>query len=221
MSKQVQIIVGVIVLLVIGAGAFMALSKKPSSSSGTDMLEGSASSTSGTSMVQASIKSLLGAGKNISCDIVYKDDKGSGKIFVADKKFRGDFETVTNSVASKSHMIQDGINVYMWTDDKKEGTKFSMEAMMKIASSPNPQTQQSADLDSNVDMKCSSWTVDNSKLTPPMDVTFQDMTAMMEKVGSMQKQLPTAGSSTSPNSSYCDTIADPQSKAACVGAIAQ
>lgn len=213
MDKKIGIIV--IALVVFAAGAFMVFSKKPVSSPENAAVKEETSTTSGASSVQASIKSLIGAGRNVTCDVTYTDGKGSGKIFVADKKFRGDFDTNMGGVTNKSHMIQDGTYAYVWTEDKKEGTKFSLESMMKLAASPNPQAQQSADLNSNVDMKCSSWGVDNSKLTPPADVTFQDMSAILNSV----PKAPAGGTTTTtPNSSYCSAITDPQAKAACISA---
>lgn len=172
------------------------------------------SKSSGESMMQGSIKSLIGAGKNVACDITYKDGKGTAKIFVADKKFRGDFDMITNAKEYKSHMIQDGTNAYMWSDDNKQGTKFSVEAMMKVAVSPSPRAQQGADLNADVDLKCANGSQDSSKFVPPADVSFRDMSAMMDKM---------TGGSGAPKTdvSACASITDAAAKAACVSAMSK
>lgn len=210
MSRNVIVGIGaVVVVALIGLFAYMNMGYKPSTS------PTSSGSESGESMMQGSLKSLIGVGKNQTCDITYTDGKGSGKIYVNDKKFRGDFDTMVDGKAYMSHMISDGTYAYTWTDDTKQGTKFSVEAMEKVSASPtSAQTQQGADLDANVDMKCSGWGVDNSKFIPPSDVTFTDMSAIMEKM-----TTPASSGAPQMNSSYCDSITDASAKAACISAI--
>ena len=209
-KKTGIIIVVVIGLILIGLLASMAM-KKPgqpqeSVSNGASMQ----TTENGVSETSGSIKSLLGAGKNVTCEVTYPDGKNSGTVYVADKKFRGDFTmTDPSGKTIENHMIQDGNYVYFWTGS--EGTKMKMD----VLATPSPQatTNQSADLDKQASMKCSPWGVDQSKLAVPADVKFTDMSAMMQNVKGMTTE--TNGSGASP----CDSITDPQAKASCESAM--
>lgn len=210
MSKQMQIIIGVAVAaLVIGVLAFTQLKKSPQSPQPSVTQEQPAASASTTT---GSIKSLLGIGKNQTCKVTYPDGKGKGTIYIADKKMRGDFTMTVNSKETESHMIQDGDVTYFWSGT--QGTKMKIDESLKASASPTAGGQsQGADLNKDVDMKCSSWSVDNSMFTAPSDVKFTDLSETMMKM----PQNKTGGSSTSP-SSYCDQITDPAAKAACIPA---
>ncbi|MBI3342428.1 hypothetical protein HY024_04880 [Candidatus Curtissbacteria bacterium] len=211
MNKQLGIIIGVIVVIVLGAGAYMAMSKKPSSLQNANTAQ-EAPKASDESMMQASMKSLLGAGKNVTCTIKYTDNKGGGTIFVSGDKFRGDFDTTTNGKEYKTHMINDNSFYYTWMDDSAKGQKFSKDYVSKMNTTTNTQNNPTANLDSKVDMKCSAWIVDNSKFVPPTNVTFEDLGAMMDKM---------SGGSGAPkmDASACASISDAAAKAACVSAM--
>jgi hypothetical protein len=213
MSRNMMIGIAVVVIAVAGIGAYMAFGR--GNKAVTSNTAQSATS-SGNSMMQGSIQSLLGAGKNVTCDITYTDGKGSGTIYVSSNKFRGDFNTTTNGKTYMSHMISDGTTAYVWSDNSTDGTKMNIAETKKMASGSAQTNTQATDLNAKVAMKCSAWAVDNSKLTPPANIKFTDISAMMNKA-----MTPAGGNSgTAPNaSSYCNSITDPQAKAACVSAM--
>lgn len=213
MNKQVMMIGGAVILIaIVAAGAFFVMSSKKSTS---ESMETAEEVEEGGAMSKASIKSLLGAGKNVSCKINYPDNAGSGTVYVTGDNMRSDYMMTVSGKTMEGHMISDGTYMYSWQGTT--GMKFKADAV----ATPSPaagQTsqQQGADINEEVDMDCDNWSVDNSKFTPPADVTFTDATQMMKQV---QEQTQTGG--TTPNTSgksYCDSIADPQAKAACQGA---
>ena len=169
-------------------------------------------------MVKGSIKSLIGAGKNVTCAI-RNEGGGSSTIYVSGNSMRGDFDSNVDSKSVVSHMIQEGDYAYIWTDGATEGSKMNIKAMQETAAnaSTTKQTTQSTntDIDKEVDMKCSAWSVDTSKFTPPSDVAFTDLSVMMDKMA------PGAGGNAASklDSSYCNAIPDAQAKADCISAL--
>lgn len=209
MNKRVGIIIGIVaVLVVVGVVVFTQLRKPVTlpNQQVTQPEEPSAETTKG------SIQSLFAQGKDVTCEINYPDQQGSGSIFVSSKKFRGDFITDVEGKSVTSHMIHDGEGtLYVWTDASNQGTKIKYD--IKELSSPDPKmSSQAAELTKEVDMRCSSWGVDTSKFTPPSSVQFMDLSTL---------NLPQNKPGTTPkiDTSACNQISDPQAKAACIKAL--
>lgn len=189
---------------------------KSSSKPSTDVAVTQEKSDSGESTTKGTIQSLLAAGKNVSCTYNTSVDKNvtNGTIYVANKKMRGDFTVKAADVKEmESHMIQDGEFSYFWSTSTPMGTKMKISELPKVSPFPGAQTQ-TADLNREVDMKCSSWSTDDSKFTPPTAVKFTDITDMM-KIQTTPAPKTGGNSSVSP----CDQITDPAAKASCVKAI--
>lgn len=156
-----------------------------------------------------SIKSLLAAGKNVSCEISYPDQSLNGTTFVSSNKMRSDFNIKAGEKNMETHMISDGTYAYVWTDAVKQGTKIKLDALNQTATAGAK--TQAPDLDRQVNMKCAPWAADNSKFTPPTDIQFTDLSAMLK--------APTGSGAPKIDKSICDNITDPTSKAACVKAL--
>ncbi len=214
MPKKNLLIAGAVaILLLIGAGYLIMSKTSKKSVSESTVGQGKAQDT-GSASTKGSIRSLLSAGKNVFCTVTYPDNGGSGTMYIADKKMRGDFSTKdANGKPIESHMMQDGEFTYSWM-----GTQgFKMKIDTTVQASPTTTsgtTQQGADLDKQVDMNCSSWSVDNSKFTVPEDVKFIDGSSFMKQTQSQtQTQTQTNTNST------CAQISDPSAKAACMSAV--
>lgn len=210
MNKSMMIaLAAVVVIALAGLGVYMAFGQSKSKA-------GQGATPAGGSMVEGTIQSLLSGGKNVTCGIAYTDGSGSGTIYVNGKSFRGDFNMTSNGKTYVNHMISDGSTAYVWADGSTQGSKMSITAAQNTSASAGSQTSaKTTDLNSKMNMKCSAWNVDNSKLTPPATVTFTDITAMLKSAVS-----PSGGSTgTKVNASYCAAITDPQAKAACESAV--
>jgi len=212
MAKRLPIIGAVIVvIIIIAAAAVFTLSKKsqaPSQEPTVSQLteEGTQEVTS-----KGSIKDLIGLGKNVTCTITYPTDEGTsnGTVYVAgDKRLRGDFTINFQDQEMDSHMIQDGIWVYTWSSATPQGTKMKVEENVPTPT-PGAQTQN-FDANTQVDYKCSNWSVDNSKFQPPSNIQFVEFS------------MPTPQSTNTTNlqqQSLCDQLTNPEAKAACLEAI--
>lgn len=142
--------------------------------------------------LSTSVRDLFGAGKSVKCTFSTSDtDKDgvktdtSGTVYVSGKNFAEDTQVVSSdkkvgTITMK--MISDGTYMYTWNPSQKTpGMKINI-----TTPTPTGTTQgqaQSADVDKKIDMKCSSWTVDNSLFSVPDDVQFIELSQMMQGAG--------------------------------------
>jgi hypothetical protein len=216
--KNIGIAIGVIILLLIlGAGGFlfMKYSKAPAmpQTQSTNTQTGKPTSNNSTS---DSILSLLSGGKNVNCSITYPDSKGTGSIFVSDKKFAGDFTTKDSSgKETTGHMISDGTFMYVWSAAMTTGIKVNLENAKNMAQ--NSAVSKSFDVNQKVGLNCSPWLPDNSKFTVPTNVKFQDMSELLKQFQPQTTTAPKTGAA-GPGFS-CAGITDPTAKAACENAM--
>lgn len=215
MSKQLPIIVGAVIIIIIAIVAVVVFSqsKKSSQPSGETAVTQQAEGESAETTSKGSIKSLIGLGKNVTCTMTYPSGDGTtkGTVYVAgDKRIRGDFITNTQDKEMDSHMIQDGSWSYIWSSASPQGTKMKIEENVPTPT-PGPQNQN-VDVNTEVDYKCSDWSVDNSKFVPPSNIQFME-------IGQITNQIPSQTNTTNQSQkAICDQITDPQAKAACIEA---
>lgn len=83
--------------------------------------------------------------------------------------------------SEKSYMytIYDGEYVYAWQTSQKEGTKFKIDP--KEYFQPQPQEAVQEDYSKDLSYKCSAWVVDPHEFDLPEDISFQDMSSIMEE----------------------------------------
>ena len=200
MPKQTLLIAGgVIVVIIIGTAGFFLLKKPvqtPQESTTTQQTQPEESQTKG------SIKNLLAAGKNQTCTVKYPagEQTGEGTVYVSEKNLRGDFTMTFEEKTIDSHMIQDETYMYSWSSLSPQGVKMKIAELEKVQASP---TTESVDLDQEIDVNCSSWSVDSSKFTLPANVNFVETRTTPTQTQQLDK-------------SVCDQITDPQSKASCL-----
>lgn len=190
---------GVVIVVIVAIALFTILKKSPQSSQIPIVSQEATTSAQAT---KGSIKSLLTAGKSVSCTINYSTDVSvsKGKIYVSGNKVYGEFKVLgADGEEIQSYMIQDGENGYSWSGASLAGTKFKIDP----AASPTVQSDQSVDINRDSDMDCSSWSVDNSKFVPPTNVQFTDVSEVLKQT--------TQGTKTN-----CDQITDSQAKASCL-----
>ena len=217
MNRKILIAVGIVaVAAVLGLLAF---NNKGNNSSAP--ASGVGSGEKSESLTKGSIKGLLNAGKSVMCEINYTDTQGKGTVYVDGKKFRGDFDAaVGGQPRMLTHMVSDGEMTYIWTEGSNQGTKMKTDEPDQETQTPPASAAGSnevADWDKDVDMKCSGWTADGSKFAVPANVTFSDLSSMMEKLAPSTKE----NGSSAPNPSSCESITDPETKAACIAATGQ
>ena len=200
MPKQTLLIAGAIVAVVIIAAAGFFLFKKPTQTPQESTI--TQPTQLEESQTKGSIKNLLAAGKNQTCTIKYPvgEQMGEGTVYVSGKNLRGDFTMTSAGKTFDSHMIQDETYMYSWSSLSPQGVKMKIAELEKVQASP---TAESVDLNQEVDVNCSSWSVDSGKFTPPADVNFMETGTTPAQTQQLDK-------------SVCDQITDPQAKASCL-----
>lgn len=215
------IITAVVIFALIGGALYLTLGKSsttPNQEAG--IMEEKTQTTE--EMVKGSLKSLFGVGKNVTCTVNDVENEGSGTVYVAGNKIRGDFTSKIDEKTVESHFIQDEEFSYLWSSEMEEGIKMKADlGTEKTAVSDNKDTQvsntETVDLNKEVDYKCSNWSVDNSKFTPPANIKFSDISNLM-----MPKTTPSEEDTTDRiEGSPCAQLPDAESRAACEKALNQ
>ena len=214
MSKQTQLIFGgaIILIIVLAIGAYFVFGNSSQNKTQTTDVATNAQRADESQSTTSSIKSLLSGNKNVMCTVKYPPDSGmngEGTVYVSANKMRGDFIMMVNNQSTDSHMISDGEYMYSWSSQAAQGTKIKMETIDKQQTG---QEKSNADINQQVDLNCSDWSVDDSKFTPPAEIKFTELNI---PVNTTQNQSP--GQAGGQNlSTVCDQITDPQAKAACM-----
>lgn len=176
-----------------------------------------------TSAAPMSLKDLFTAGVSQTCTFSNNDGASSGKIYLTAGHMRGDFTSTSNGETVTSHMITDGTTSYVWTDNPLQGFKMSFASMTSASSSSGSATAShpgSPDVNQPTNFSCTPGSVDQSEFTLPTNVTFQDLSAMMNVGASAGANAGTsAGSGNSQQCAMCAQAPNAQAKAACLSAL--
>lgn len=131
--------------------------------------------------------SLL-AGKSVRCLMTNTSDGNTMSYAMKGEKVRLNNSSAAQTSAS-GEMIMDGEYVYTWSNDKKEGTKYKIPPATDQASPDGTQIESTTefkpeDIQDYQNMgyivDCKEENISDSEFTPPTDVTFTDLSAMME-----------------------------------------
>jgi hypothetical protein len=215
--KNIGIIVAVIILIILlGAGGFLFLKYSKATTMPKQVATSTPTQAPKTNSVSGTILSLLSGGQNVNCAITYPDNKGTGSIFVSDKKFAGDF-TMKDSSGKETigHMISDGTFMYIWSSAMPTGIKMNLEVAKNAAT--NAQNNQGIDVNQKVGLNCSPWLPDNSKFTVPTNIRFTDMSKFFPQGQPAGTVTPSTGAQT--GTSPCDQVPAGPARTACLNAM--
>jgi len=223
MSKATRIIIAVVVILILIAGAFIVLGKK--SSNPLQSVQNKVAQMTTQKMSLSDFFSLAGSKK---CTFSDKTNNSTGTVYIGSGEMRGDFQSTDSGKTTATHMINDGKYVYIWTDGQSQGYKMSTDVVKKEAAqvtlspdnSGSSETPSSGPVNMNqqADYSCGGWSVDTSIFTLPQGITFTDYSSMMQgmqnggasaKQGTTQ-QAPAAQGMTAQQKQYecsqCDKV---------------
>src|ERR1035437_9889756 len=174
------IIAAIIILLIVAVGGvfFLKYSKAPAMPPAQSTNAQPTKTVSNTAT--DSILNLISGGKTVNCQITYPDNKGTGTIFVSDKKFAGDFTMkAADGKETTGHMISDGTFMYIWSANMPTGIKVNLAAAKNLTQ--NSAVSRSFDVNQKVGLNCSPWIADNSRFTLPTNVKFQDLSELLKQ----------------------------------------
>lgn len=179
-KKALVIVIAVIVLALLGFVAVsMSKTTKQAPAQTMQVVPTPTQAVTATGNVKGTIKSLMTAGKSEVCSYTnaVNGSNINGKLYVADGKMRGDFtvvNTAKNETVSSHMIVNDGQNMYAWTDLSARGMKMSLASATAASTTT---TSSSPDVNQEVQFSCSGWTPDTSMFTVPTNVTFYAIAA--------------------------------------------
>ena len=184
------------ILIIAGAGAYMFLAKNTEQKQDSKAVVAETVPSPTTGTVISSIKEALAGSQSMRCD--FTDETGRKTTsYLKSGSVRTDF--VGSDPKDSGSMIMKGETLYIWKD--KAGTKmaFDLQAMMDKSGTPAPTTMKKSSTADQEEFlsslekykeSCKPATVDDSLFTPPADVKFTDLSAMMQKAA---ESIPTGG----------------------------
>ncbi|MEK7501952.1 MAG: hypothetical protein AAB609_00335 [Patescibacteria group bacterium] len=203
MNNKILLAAGAIILVIVLGGAAFIMSRNSSKAPISTQVTQNEKPVSN----QKSLKDLIESGQAQKC--TFKDKSASvnveGTTYVASGKMRGDFNSAVGEKNIMMHMIVNDKTSYTWMDGQTTGYKMVFDPAKMEAPAGS---QQSVDVNKVIDYNCSNWTVDSSVFTPPANVKFSEVGAMMVPSG-----VPT-GASVQDKCSVCDAL-PADSKAEC------
>ncbi len=203
-KKVIYIGVGVIVLLLIGAGAYLVMSKSstPATPLQTVNTQNEPAQSAQNAPALKSLKDLLTAGVAQKC--TYQDTSTaanvSGTTYISAGKVRSDFTSVTSNITISGHMVADGKTSYVWMDGQTTGFKMAFD---QASTASAGSAQQGVDANKAMNYSCSAWVVDNTLFTPPTSVKFTDLGALT--VPSADSQCSTCNALSGEAQTQCKT----------------
>lgn len=208
MSKHTIIALSVAVIIVLGAGAAFVYSQsknntetKPTTSEAPTSMDNEKNSSTSTLM------GLLADGKTTKCTFNVDGENGqsNGTVYISGNKARADFTVKVDNKNTTTYMIKDSDTFYMWGDSLKTGIKMVMSLDEMTQNLQDNQDYAGIDPKQEIDYKCTSWTLDNTKFTPPTTIKFVSFDNMVPS-GIMDKVKVTPEKNvtgTQDNSSQC------------------
>lgn len=212
-NKLPSIVIGLaIFILTVGALLFLNQSSKKTISPIENQTE--ASPNTQQTSDQKSLKDLMGM-QNQECSFIDAQSKSEGKIYVGSGKFRGDFSSDVNGQVMQSHMISDGKDFYIWTNDQKQGLKMTIQNLEQPQTSAD---NNNIDINKKLDYKCSSWVVDSSVFTLPKDIKFMELPVMKIPTSATTSGTNGGGSMKTQQCAACESLSG-DAKAECKKAL--
>lgn len=173
-------LLGVGALIIVILLLFLFIPRKTEAPS--DQIGNATDTATAGEVVQDTLAGLIGMGKNVQCSFSYEQDgvNSQGVIYISGKKMRGEFVSAIQGANQDTSMIQNGEYSYIWGSAMPKGIK--MKASGSAGDTVDTESKKYFDPDKALDYSCKPWSVDDGMFTPPADVTFEDLSAMMESL---------------------------------------
>jgi hypothetical protein len=148
-----------------------------------------------TTTLATSLKDLLAGGKEEKCTWTTTDEGGrTGVLYVSGKKFKQEI-TMTDAktkAVDQLYSLSDGESIYTWGSTMgNKGVKISLAEMETLANgaTTGAQSQSSVDMNKQYQYQCEPWTVNETDLALPTNITFTDMSNQMKQLEELRQKL--------------------------------
>lgn len=208
-----KLIIGVVVVLLLGAGAYYLYSQmnvSPMKKVTESVMKGKDSAGN----MFTSIKDAMGKSMSLSCD--YTNDDGAHVVtYVKAGAVRVQTDDPKSKEGVQNILLKDS-KMYMWSETTKAGFMYTIKAPESVS----PQPTLTRDIESETGLSsgdkqesvlaqiekfkdsCKAGTVADSMFVVPTDVKFQDMDVMMKQV------VPSGVPSTTGSADYQQYVKD-------------
>lgn len=161
MYMNMKALLGLIVIIIVGIGAYMLWGRGGGYGPATIVPVGGGSS---------SLQSLVAAGAPVTCTFSTTTASGSesGTIYIANGMVAGDF--VANAPGASpinAYMIVQGGTSYVWTSMSNQGFKST------VGTTGGSKPSQGVDYNAQMDYSCQAWKPDTSKFNLPATISFK------------------------------------------------
>lgn len=157
------IVIGIAVIVVLGAGTWLLMGKSEEGGK----FAGETVSGSG------SFSDFYTRSGSWKC-AVRTETQGvtsEGVVYVSDGKIRADFDSTVSGNEVTSFMIHDGTSIYTWSSLQAQGVR--MDAMKGEESNG----EAGAGPQGDVDYECAPWAADATVFVPPATIEFMELGA--------------------------------------------
>ena len=158
------IIVGIAVIVVLGAGAWLLMGKSEEGGK----FAGETVSGSGK------FSDFYTRSGSWKCDVRTETQgvTSEGVVYVSDGKIRADFDSTVSGNEVTSFMIHDGTSVYTWSSLQSQGVRMDVTEGEEVdgeAAGTGPQ--------GDVEYNCAPWAADATVFIPPATIEFMELGA--------------------------------------------
>lgn len=136
------------------------------------------------------VAAAVQSGEAVECELTKEGDPTQIMYQIKGQKLR---MTTANNPAGDAFMTVDGEYVYTWNPDTKQGMKFKVEPTENQTETEEPEQQAVPDFTNpelqeqfaqeNLSMSCEPTQLSDDIFTPPSDIEFADLGAMMQQFG--------------------------------------
>ncbi len=144
-----------------------------------------------------SVAGAIQAGRPVSCTMTKKGDNTVMTYFLKGQKMKMSGFGSTGA-STTGMMISDGRTIHTWDETTKKGFTMTLPEDQNIEDYAEQNGQNVPSIQSEEDKKaledqgyivdCKEQSIADSEFVPPSDVTFSDMSGLMESANTMMKE---------------------------------
>lgn len=192
MNKKVGAIIAIVVLAGIAATVYAKKSSSPSTSLSNN--ETRQQDSGGAQEFAAAVQSGTPTLCTLTKDGTSMEYLIKGKMMRTNTRVLGETKS-DKEVMTSAHMINDTQNIYIWSDDQKQGTKMAVpseedvqkmkdqvQAYPSTAPVMSTESDYSSLKDAGYTINCKMGSVSDTDFVPPADVSFIDASAMIRAI---------------------------------------
>lgn len=192
-------IIIILIVLALGAGWYFWSTNNENNSNETttqeEMTTDTTESDSTTTDNSNNLLALLQSRETKTCTYSMEQEGTtiSGVAYIAGDNMRNNYEVSGEEQNITGSMIKMGDTMYIWGSSMPQGIKMQVN-MEELAAQYSQNGDQQLipgqnmtpfDITKQTEYTCANWVSDDSMFTPPADVTFTDMSEMMQTMPAM------------------------------------